>query len=187
MDIPEIRRRMADKGYKQVDLARLLDIDSGKVSLSLNGKRRITVQEMDKIREWLDEPVDQPRARAIPYLGAVPGGNWRQAVQGTAMFMPAPDPSIPPNAFALKVSGDSMDLLVDDGGTVIVDPDDKALFPGRYFVVINDDGETTFKKFLADPARLAPCSTNPNHAEIALGSGEGFRVVGRVIWRAARM
>jgi len=157
------------------------------VSLSLNGRRRFKYEEMDKLRALLaDDPTGVP-ARAIPYLGDVPGGNWREAVQRTSASMPAPDPSIPPNAFALRVHGDSMDLLVEDGGTIIVDPDDKQLFPGKYYVVINGEGETTFKRFKVDPARLVPCSSNPLHKDIEIGSGEAFRVVGRVIWRAARM
>lgn len=187
MDTEEIKRRLALKGMKQLDLAAHLGLEQAKVSLSLNGKRKFTVPEMDKIRALLaDEPSGTP-ARAIPYVGSVPGGNWKEAVQRSAMSMPAPDPSIPPNAFALKVQGDSMDLLVDSGGTIIIDPDDKQLFPGKYYVVINGEGETTFKRFMADPARLTPCSTNPAHTDIEIGSGEAFRVVGRVIWRASKM
>lgn len=122
---------------------------------------------------------------SIPIVGAVQGGNWREAVKRSAASMPRPDPSVPPEAFALRVTGDSMDELVEDGGTVIVDPQDKDLFPGRYYVVMNGDGETTFKRFMADPARLVPCSTNPVHKEIPIGSR--FEIVGRVIWRASRM
>lgn len=187
MDLIEIRRRIAQRGLKQAELAEHLGINQGKVSLSLNGKRQFKVEEMDSLRALLaDDPTGTP-ARAIPYLGEVAGGNWREAVQRASASMPAPDPSIPPNAFALRVKGDSMDLLVDDGGTIIVDPDDKQLFPGKYYVIINADGETTFKRFMADPARLSPCSSNPSHSDIEIGSGEPFRVVGRVIWRAARM
>lgn len=187
MDLDEIKRRMAARGMKQADLGDHLGMPQNKVSLSLNGKRRFTVAEMDQIRVLLADDPSGPPARAIPYLGDVAGGNWREAVQRSGVSVPAPDPSIPPNAFALRVDGDSMDKLVDDGGTVIVDPDDKQLFPKKYYVIINGDGETTFKRFLADPARLVPCSNNPAHTEIELGSGEPFRVVGRVIWRAARM
>lgn len=79
-----------------------------------------------------------------------------------------------------------MDLLVDDGATVVVDPDDRVLFNNRYYVVLNDEGEATFKQFKSDPARLVPCSSNAAHQEIVLG-GAPFDVVGRIIWRAARM
>lgn len=187
MDVTEIKERMRSRGFKQAELARLLGLDQPTVSKALSGVRQFKVAEMDKIRTWLADEFEGPAARAIPYIGEVAAGNWREAVQRSTMSMPAPDPTIPRNAFALKVTGDSMDLLVEDGGTVIVDPDDKALYPGRFYVVLNSEGETTFKKFAPDPARLIPCSSNPAHEEIELGSGEAFRVVGRVIWRASRM
>lgn len=80
-----------------------------------------------------------------------------------------------------------MDQYVEDGGTVVVDPNDRALFPGRFYVVLNDSGETTFKQFANEPARLVPCSSNPVHVDITIGDGTAFSIVGRVIWRASRM
>jgi SOS-response transcriptional repressor LexA len=183
-----LKARLAEKGMKQADLARHLDLAPNKITKVFSGERRWTVQEADKIRALLYRPeeADRPPARTIPVIGQVSAGRWREAVQRPLYGMPVPDPSVPKNAFALQVQGDSMDLLVDDGGTVIVDPDDKALFPGRFYVIQTPDGESTFKQFKADPARLVPCSTNPAHQEVPIG-GEPFEVVGRIIWRASRM
>ena len=111
---------------------------------------------------------------------------WEEAVRRPIGALPRPDPSIPPRAFALRVSGDSMDKEVPDGGTVVVDPEDKDLFPDRFYVVMVD-GEATFKQFKADPARFVPCSTNPAHGDIRIGSGQAFELLGRVIWKASRM
>jgi len=190
MDERDLRGRLKAAGIKQVEAAKRLGISEGKLSTSLSGGRRFTVAEMDTLREMLREregdeggiPLD-----SLPVIGQVAAGNWRHAVQQPIGSFPRLDPSMPPKAFALRVKGDSMDLEVDDGGTVVVDPDDRALFPGRFYVVLNDEGETTFKKFAAEPARLVPCSSNDQHKEIILGSGERFEVVGRVIWKAARM
>lgn len=123
----------------------------------------------------------------IPIIGQVAAGNWREAVEHSRVSMPAPDLNMPSRAFALRVVGDSMDLEVPEGGTIIVDPEDRALFPGKFYVVLNGEGEATFKRFTPDPARLVPCSTNPAHKEIVIGDGEAFTVVGRVIWKASRM
>jgi SOS-response transcriptional repressor LexA len=186
VDTDEIIRRMEAKGLRRVDLARALGIAPNKITKAFNGERQFKVPEMDILRRMLtDEPESEP-LRTIPVIGMVAAGRWREAVQQSRASMPIPDPSVPPRAIALEVVGDSMDLLIEEGGRVIVDPDDKALFPGRYYVIINADGETTFKQFKADPARLVPCSSNPEHQEIPIG-GERFEVVGRVIWRAARM
>ena len=86
----------------------------------------------------------------------------------------------PKNAFALKVAGDSMDLHVPAGFSVIIDPNDKALFQERLYVVLNSEGEATFKQYFDNPARLVPCSSNPEHKTIELGE-EPYTVVGRVV------
>lgn len=190
MEIAEIKTRMRDKGVRQVDLANATGLSPQKISLSLSGARQFKYAEMVVIERMLADvapEIEQATARGIPMIGDVPGGNWREAVQRPQGWMPSPDPSMPANAFGLTVRGDSMDQYVDDGGTVIVNPDDKALYPGRFYVILNGDGETTFKQFQADPARLVPCSSNPAHRELVIGGEEGFQIVGRVIWRASRM
>lgn len=116
----------------------------------------------------------------IPLLGDVPAGNWREAVRKTHHFIPAPEAGIPKSAYALKVVGDSMDKVVRDGATIIIDPTDLDLFDRSYFVVRNGDGEVTFKQYLDGPARLVPCSTNPEHKIVPLGSEE-LVILGRVI------
>lgn len=184
MDTEEILRRMAQRGIKRADLARHLNLQPNKITKTFNGERQFKVAEMDALRELLSD--DAPPLRTIPVIGQVAAGNWREAIQQSQASMPAPDPSIPPRAFALRVSGDSMDLYVDDGGTVVIDPEDKSLYPGRFYVILNEEGEATFKQFNADPARLTPCSTNPSHTDILIG-GQKFDVVGRIIWRATRM
>lgn len=100
--------------------------------------------------------------------------------------MPAFDTDISANAFGLEIVGDSMNLLAPEGGVAVVDPDDKALYPGRRYVVVNGEGETTFKEFANDPARLVPLSTNTDHREILLGGEDVFTLVGRVSWVARR-
>lgn len=116
----------------------------------------------------------------IPLLGDVPAGNWREAIRKTHHFVPAPEAGIPKSAYALKVVGDSMNKVVRDGATIIIDPTDLDLFDRNYFVVRNGDGETTFKQYLDGPARLVPCSTNPDHKVTLLGSEE-LTILGRVI------
>ena len=130
--------------------------------------------------------IDAEPAKPVPVIGEIAAGNWREAVQRSTMAIPAPHPSMPPNSFALEVSGDSMDLLVEDGAMIIVDPGDRQFFHKRYYAVQNEEGETTFKQYLGDPARLVPCSSNPSHREIILGD-EPIMIIGRIIWRSSRM
>lgn len=192
VDRQEIKRRLKAKGMRQVHLANALGIDPDKVSKSLGsaGVRTFSEDEMRVIRQMLREdgdPVEVDAFPTLPVIGQVQAGNWSEAVQRPAGTMPSLSHNTPRNAFGLDVMGDSMDKIAEEGTRIIVDPDDKSFYPGKYYVVINDRGETTFKQFRADPARLVPCSNNPAHHDIVLGGDETFTVVGRVIWRASAM
>lgn len=117
-------------------------------------------------------------AVAIPILGEVPAGPWREEVRSPRGWEHVARSEVTSNSYALKVSGDSMDRIVRDRATIIVDPDDKDLFHQRLFVVRGPDG-VTFKQYLDGPARLVPCSTNPEHRTIS-AHDKAFDVVGRV-------
>lgn len=130
------------------------------------------------------EPMPQP-ARPIPILGDVPAGNWREAMNTSRVSMPSPDPSVPAEAYALKVVGDSMNRIAGEGATIIIDPTERDLYERWLYVVRNGDGEVTFKQYLERPARLVPCSTNPEHKEIPIADRD-YEIVGRVIWIAMR-
>lgn len=179
----EIKAEMRAQGIGVRRLAAMVGMDENHLTKSLGSAgRRFTVQEMDKIRAALrpdDDDEALPRIRTIPLLGEVPAGALRPALQQAARRVPVSDPETPPNAYALTVRGDSMDLIVPDGSTLVIDPDDHSLWPGRRYVVQTEDGETTFKEFQADPARLVPCSSNPDHQEIPLG-GAPIKILGRV-------
>jgi repressor LexA len=184
MDVEDIRARMRERDYNQADLASLLGIDPTAVSKRLTGKRPFKHAEMVKVEQWLGYEAATPtlnaaEVRIIPIIGQVPAGTMKEAIQQPLGHLPVPA-STPKDAIALRVDGDSMDLEIADGGTVIVDPNDKALFPGRLYVVLNGEHESTFKQFELDPARLVPRSTNPAHTTILIGDGQPFSVFGRV-------
>ena len=183
---------MKARNMRQVDLANALGLDPDKVSKSLapNGVRTFTAEEMVIIRQMLKQDGDLPSItdfRPIPIIGQVQAGNWSEAVHRPIGTVPSPETNMPKHVFGLEVVGDSMDQYVEEGATVLVNPDDKALFPGRFYVVLNSANETTFKQYRENPARLVPCSSNAAHQDILLGGTETFLIVGRVIWRAARM
>ncbi len=186
MDLEEIKARMTSRGYQQADLANLLGIDPSAVSRRLTGKRPFKHSDMLKVEAWLsdvgssDHGITGSAVRMVPIIGQVAAGNWREAIQHPTGLIPITAEGSKSSAFGLRVTGDSMDLEIADGGIVIIDPDDKALFPGRLFVVLNDEGEATFKQFESEPARLVPRSTNAEHKVIDLSEGAPFTIVGRV-------
>ena len=60
---------------------------------------------------------------------------------------------------ALRVQGSSMNRVAPEGSSIIVDFNDRTLSPGQYYV-FKHDGDTTFKRFRTEPARLEPDSTD---------------------------
>lgn len=67
---------------------------------------------------------------------------------------------------ALRVVGDSMDRISPPESIIFVDRADKVLVPNACYVISNDDGEATYKRFRSNPMRFEPVSTNPTHEPI---------------------
>ncbi|WP_343526719.1 LexA family transcriptional regulator [Sphingomonas sp.] len=176
----QIRAELASRNMSIADLAEAIGMNSNYLGKALGGTRNFKASEMAAIiREFATASASEPGLRRIRLLGEVPAGRPTEAEQRAGRWIPVSDPETPPHAYALTVKGDSMDLIVPDGTTLIIDPDDKALWPGRRYVVQTEDGRTTFKEFQADPARLVPCSSNDEHKDIMLG-GEPITILGRV-------
>lgn len=176
----EIRAELDARNLSIRDLADMVGMDENHLSKALKMKRRFQIAEMKAIEEaFAPAPGEPDPIRTIPLLGDVPAGSFQPSEQKGGRRVAVSDPDTPPRAYALRVKGDSMDLIVNDGDTLVIDPDDKTLWPGRRYVIRTEDGQTTFKEFQADPARLVPCSSNPEHREIMLGN-EPITIEGRV-------
>lgn len=178
MDVELLKILMRDKKETQAGIARLLGITPDKVSKTLHGKRLLRLEEANILRAYfgLDKPEDVPVL--LPIVGLVSAGAWREGFENIMGHMPSPDKRLSSDSFVVIIEGDSMDLVAQPGEGIIVDPRDVDLVSGRYYVVRNGEGETTFKQYKDNPARLEPCSTNPAHQTIYPGR-EQFTVVGR--------
>lgn len=115
-----------------------------------------------------------------PVVATIVAGKWQEAVELSDQDpIPVPAGIAGPRAFLLRIDGDSMAQQADDGSYALVDPDDRDLVDGKQYAVMNEMGETTYKRFKASPASLVPMSDNPNHEPIILGRSQ-FIVIGRV-------
>ena len=181
MDVETLRRLMREHGENQADIARLLGHERpDKVNKILAGKRRLRLDEAEILRRYFG-PAEPEKSdlHYLPIVGLVSAGRWREGFEAVRGHMPSPDPKLSRDAFVVIVEGDSMDLVAQPGEAIIVDPRDRNLVSGAYYIIRREDGETTFKRYLENPARLEPCSTNDEHQPIYPGQQQ-FEVIGRV-------
>ncbi len=179
-----IKRGLERAGRTQRELADYLGWHPSAVSRLLAGERQLKAHEQEKIIDFLGaaDVLTGTPIRRIPIAGRITAGDWRAAVEDPQGWLWCESGG--PRTFGLRVEGDSMNLLIEEGGYIAIDPDDKDLIPGRIYVVMNGDGETTVKRYMENPARLVPMSDNPVHREIRLGA-EPVTVIGRVVWKAS--
>jgi SOS-response transcriptional repressor LexA len=79
---------------------------------------------------------------------------------------------------ALQVQGDSMDRISPPGSVVIINRKDKRLVANACYVIADDDGSTTYKRYRPSPARFEPVSTNSTHEPIFPDNDP--QIIGRV-------
>lgn len=126
-------------------------------------------------RKWLylnigspEDTDDGPVSVIVPHLSWVSAGAMlREDAADEALGhltvndLPAGD------WIALTVSGDSMDRISPPGSTIFVDRRDKALVPNALYVIADDEGNATYKRFRpGPPRRFEPVSVSSEHEPI---------------------
>ncbi len=95
--------------------------------------------------------IPQSEIKMVPLISSVQAGAMSEAVDPYAVgdaekWIPVDLPNLSPNAFALRVKGESMLPEFVEGDIIIVDPDIEP-DPGRYVVAKNGKNEATFKQY----------------------------------------
>ena len=141
--------------------------------------RKLQLEEADRLSRFLGiEP--EPEVSWIPVIGLASAGSWNDAVQMPVREYPIPRRLAGPRAFGVVIKGDSMDLLLPEGGWAVIDPDQTDLYAGKVYLIQNGEHEVTVKRFAGDPARFEPVSRNPEHQPLFL-AGLPYQVIGRVV------
>lgn len=183
-DTDLVLETMKARKVTQTDMARVMGLPSQSAfSNIVKGKRRVTAQEAATAYRFLGIK-HETNFRIAPVIGITSAGRWREAIELPLGHMPYPSNIASEAAFGLEVSGDSMDLLIDDGGWVLIDPAKKELHPGSCYLISNSDHEATVKMYQRSPARFEPCSTNSEHKSFLVADAE-FTVIGKVVWKGA--
>jgi SOS-response transcriptional repressor LexA len=178
--VDRIRSTAKQRGATQTDLARIAGMPSqSAMSNVFKGKRKLTIAEAQRLKQFL-EIEDEAAVHWVPLIGLASAGAWNEAVQVSRGEFPIPKRIAGKRAFAVEIFGDSMDRLLPEGGWAVVDPDQNSLYGGKVYLIENGEGDVTVKRYMPDPARLVPVSTNSLHEEIDLAVIR-YRVIGRVV------
>lgn len=182
-DPQKVLDAMRERKVNQTVMARVMGLPSQSAfSNILHGKRRVTAEEARLAYDFLGIG-NHVGLQLVPIIGITNAGNWREAIQMPLGNVPVPPGKASEEAFALEISGDSMDLLIEDGGYVVVDPRQKELRDGKCYLIQNAAMEATVKCYRRSPARFEPVSSNPDHKGW-LVSEVDFIVLGRIVWKA---
>ena len=100
-----------------------------------------------------------PDYRVVPVIGIAGAGRWREAVEMPLGHMPVPGRLSGRGVFGIEVNGDSMDLLIEDGGLILVDAGQKELAAGGVYLIANSGGPQA--------GRCAVSILNPNDPAVA--------------------
>ncbi|MCK3654259.1 DNA-binding protein [Pasteurellaceae bacterium Macca] len=89
------------------------------------------------------------QGKKVPIISYVQAGGWNEVCNredSTGYEYLMTDLEISDNAFALEITGDSMEPDFKEGDYIIIDPDEKPL-TGEFVVAVNGDYQATFKKY----------------------------------------
>lgn len=179
-----VRFRMEERGVKRAELAEGAKLThASAVSKIFSGERAVKVDEARRIYDYLGlKQIEGSATRSIPIIGLASAGQWREAVMMPIGHMTLPTAIIGDRGFAVEVKGDSMNLLIEDGGWVAVDPQDQVLKAGKLYLIENDEFGVTVKRYQTKPARFEPVSSNPEHRPFEVTEVR-YHILGRVVWK----
>lgn len=179
---------------KSARLAKVAEIDPTVVWRWFKDKRSPSLKDFAKIMDLLDVslsepsiPVDEfvlvPKEDALAGAGA--STQTTDNITGYYAFRKSffERERISTNMLVLMtVIGDSMEPLIRDKDTILVDKSQKFMRDGDIFVT-RLDNELMIKRVIKIPRGWRLCSINPERPEIDIqDEDEQFEVIGRVRW-----
>jgi SOS-response transcriptional repressor LexA len=188
-----IAEALADAKMKPIELARSVGVGRATVSLWLSGHtKKIEGPNLTKVARalnvdahWLATGEGKKRPRSghnveigpeirgqVPLISWIQAGKWCGIVDtfrpGDGEKMIFSTKNVGPNAFALRVKGDSMESpagrpTYPEGSIIIVDPNVQATNGSRVVVRLEASQEATFKQLVIDGGRRYLKPLNPRY------------------------
>ena len=184
-----IERRRTELGLSQEEVARRVRRLGGEIHQTgidkiekRDTKRPRFLKEIAVVlgvnEDWLlsgKEPMERTDAAAsplpparVPILTWVSAGSMARDDGQQDIIGETEGGGLDPrgNWIALRVEGDSMDRISPPGSLIFVNLNDKRLVTNACYIIANDGGEASCKRFRNNPPRFEPVSTNPTHEPI---------------------
>lgn len=173
----------------QAQLAELAGTSQPQIKRLENGERELTRSWAERLAPHLKttaihimfpDVLSPPEsARKVPLLSTVSAGvMMRDDLVDEAKRMLTLTDLPPGDWFALEVDGDSMDRISPPGSIILVNRKDKRLIPNACYVIADQYGNATYKRYRPNPDRFEPVSNNPDHEPIF--PDNDVPVIGRV-------
>ena len=107
--------------------------------------------------------------RQVPHLSWVSAGDWwlpEQFVEGDDLPTVAV-PGLPEGDWAaLTVEGSSMDRISPPGSVIILNRRDRHLVPNACYIIADEEGRATYKRYRPSPPRFEPVTFTEGHEPI---------------------
>lgn len=131
--------------------------------------RDISAEEAMAIADITGYPhlSDAPNVTSVPLLSTVSAGALlRVDLADEALSTIAVAELSQGDWVALRVTGDSMDRISPPDSIIVINRNDKRLVANACYVIADQDGNATYKRYRPDPMRFEPVSTNDDHEPI---------------------
>lgn len=185
-----VREILKATGLKQVAFAKKIGVGQGTISKWISQKQSPNKTQWDRVVKFASRHPSArhlvaPESEVLAYLPLISWVSAGELVNAESQIPIEDVPLLafgdlgPGEFFALKVEGDSMDRISPDGSVIVVNKSDRELINGRCYI-FSIKGETTYKRWHADPAYLEPDSTNPAHKPQFIKRNKDLEVIGRV-------
>lgn len=184
-----LRRLRKASGLSQVALAEKARVSQQLISQLERGENAKTLElpslalalgvDVQDIDEDFNINSERTVVTPVPLISTISAGTMMRDDLFDEAIETLSITKLPPGDwFALKVEGDSMDRISPPDSIILVNRKDKRLVNNACYIISDQHGNATYKRYRPNPDRFEPVSNNPNHEPIF--PDNDVPVVGRV-------
>lgn len=180
--------------YTQQQMAEALNVSPSTVGMWEQGRRIPDFEKLEEIADFYNinledlrgnECTDSPKPYRIPVLGSVPAGIPLEAIEDIVDYEDISE-TMAKNGeyFGLRVSGESMIPVFNNGDTVIIQKQESA-DTGDYVVAMINGNEATLKKLKRSEEGIMLIPSNPEYFPATYTNEQilslPVRIIGKVV------